>query len=342
MTTANQSPQILADTVISAAASYVMKAPGALYASFQVNATVNSASAKTAATGILAAGTLGGVTYTAVALASGLNSAGNAYTVAYTAGGTAGAEVVTVVGTAISVQIQSGVSTITQVRTAVNASGAAAAIVTATGTSATVVTTVAATAISAMTSPTTGVDSKFNIANNTVTISAHGFFTGTVVQATKSGAAFPTGISASTDYFVYKIDANTIALFDTLAHALAAVTDGTLLTTSTGVIDITADGTVSTTITLTSTTISGCSYKLQKSNDFVDSQSISVNNGGTAINAGNWIDLVAGESASVVTNTITVTANTMVDTWSVTADAYRVLFAISAGTVKIKVIGHST
>ena len=50
-------------------------------------------------------------------------------TVAYTAGGTAGAEVVTVVLNAISVQIQSGVSTATQVRTAVLASVAAAALV---------------------------------------------------------------------------------------------------------------------------------------------------------------------------------------------------------------------
>lgn len=84
--------------------------------------------------------TLGGVTYTAVA---NLGAGGNAITVAYTSGGTAGSEVVTVTGNAISVQIQSGTSTITQVRTAVNA--AAAALVTATGTSATVVTTASAT-----------------------------------------------------------------------------------------------------------------------------------------------------------------------------------------------------
>lgn len=88
--------------------------------------------------------TLGGVTYTAVA-AQG--AGGNAITVAYTGGGTAGSEVVTVTAKAISVQIQSGTSTITQVRTAVNASTAAAALVTATGTSATVVTTASATAL---------------------------------------------------------------------------------------------------------------------------------------------------------------------------------------------------
>lgn len=86
--------------------------------------------------------TLGGVTYTATA---NQGAGGNAITVAYTAGGTAGSEVVTVTGNAISVQIQSGTSTITQVRTAVNASTAAAALVTATGTSATTVSTASAT-----------------------------------------------------------------------------------------------------------------------------------------------------------------------------------------------------
>lgn len=87
--------------------------------------------------------TKGGVTYTAVAT----SAAGNAITVAYTAGATAGSEVVTVVGNAISVQIENGVSTITQVRAAVNAAAPAAALVTATGTSATVVATATASAL---------------------------------------------------------------------------------------------------------------------------------------------------------------------------------------------------
>ncbi len=67
-----------------------------------------------------------GITYTAVAL----GSLGNGITVTLTAGGTAGAEVVTVDGTDISVQIESGVSTRTQVKTAIDASVAAAALVT--------------------------------------------------------------------------------------------------------------------------------------------------------------------------------------------------------------------
>lgn len=78
-----------------------------------------------------------GVTLTAVAF----GTSGNNITFTVTGSGTAGAEVVSVVGNAISIQIESGVSTITQVRTAINASVAAAALVTATGTSGTAVST---------------------------------------------------------------------------------------------------------------------------------------------------------------------------------------------------------
>lgn len=56
-------------------------------------------------------------------------AAGNSITIAYTTGGTAGSEVVSVVGSAISVQIQSGVSTATQVKAAVDGDAGAAALV---------------------------------------------------------------------------------------------------------------------------------------------------------------------------------------------------------------------
>lgn len=84
-----------------------------------------------------------GITLTAVAF----GTSGNSITIAFTGGGTAGSEVVTVVGNAISVQIQSTVSTVTQVRTAINAAGAAAALVVATGTSAATVATASALAL---------------------------------------------------------------------------------------------------------------------------------------------------------------------------------------------------
>lgn len=82
------------------------------------------------------------LTATAVA---GLGAAGNNITIALTAGGTAGAEVVTVVGNAISVQIEDGVSTRTQVRTAMQASAACTALVTTTGTSASAASALSAT-----------------------------------------------------------------------------------------------------------------------------------------------------------------------------------------------------
>lgn len=66
-------------------------------------------------------------------------SAGNAISITYTAGATAGAEVVTVSGSAISVQIEDGVSTATQVKAAIDGSTPAAALVdvTITGTGST-------------------------------------------------------------------------------------------------------------------------------------------------------------------------------------------------------------
>ena len=67
------------------------------------------------------------LTYTAL-VTSGIN--GNLISIEYTAGGTAGAEVVTVVGNAISVSIDTGVSTATQIETAINGSAPALALIT--------------------------------------------------------------------------------------------------------------------------------------------------------------------------------------------------------------------
>jgi hypothetical protein len=55
--------------------------------------------------------------------------AGDLISITYTGGGTAGSEVVSVVGNAISVQIQTGVSTATQVKAAVDADVTASALI---------------------------------------------------------------------------------------------------------------------------------------------------------------------------------------------------------------------
>lgn len=107
-------------------------------------------------TGAFAAKVTQGLTLTAVTM----GSAGNSITIAFTAGGTAGSEVVSVSGNAISVQIDTGVSSITQVRTALNASAAAAALVTTTGTSASAV--VAASALPLL----SGADTVFTTSNS--------------------------------------------------------------------------------------------------------------------------------------------------------------------------------
>lgn len=61
--------------------------------------------------------------------AKAAGTAGNAITIAYTTGATAGSEVVGVVSSAISVQIQTGVSTATQVKAAIDGDVGAAALV---------------------------------------------------------------------------------------------------------------------------------------------------------------------------------------------------------------------
>lgn len=58
------------------------------------------------------------------------------------------------------------------------------------------------------------------IADDTVTIAAHGFVTGLKVQLTTSGT-LPTGVVVLTNYFIIKVDANTIKFASSLANAVA-------------------------------------------------------------------------------------------------------------------------
>lgn len=87
---------------------------------------------------------------------------GNSIQIDYTAGGTAGSEIVTVTGNLISVQIESGVSTATQVLAAINGSAAALALISA------AITGVGATAqVSAAAANLTGGLKEFQIARFT-------------------------------------------------------------------------------------------------------------------------------------------------------------------------------
>lgn len=69
----------------------------------------------------------------------------------------------------------------------------------------------------------TGIDSTSDVDDSaeTVTMTAHPFTTGELVQATVETGALPTGLSAATDYYLHKIDANTVSVHLTRAAALA-------------------------------------------------------------------------------------------------------------------------
>ena len=53
------------------------------------------------------------------------------------------------------------------------------------------------------------------------TSNAHGMYTGEILQVSNSGGALPGGLSAATDYYVIRIDANTFYLATTLTNAQA-------------------------------------------------------------------------------------------------------------------------
>ena len=107
---------------------------------------------------------------------------------------------------------------------------------------------------------TAGVTTKIALATNYITITAHPYVTGTKAALT-TDTTLPTGLSA-TNYWISVIDANTIGLSTSLALATA----GTL-------VDITADGVG--THTLTATTAAGNVFKMLKSNDAVTYTDIS-------------------------------------------------------------------
>lgn len=207
---------------------------------------VNTPSAVACASGVYANLTVADLKWTAVAIGTG----GNSISITITAGATHGAEVITVVGNAITIQIEDGVSTATEVKTAYDLSAAAVALATVsiTGTPSN------AQAAATIASLASGSATDINLTTNVFTEVAHGFVTGLKVQVTTS-TTLPTGISAITDYFIVKVDADTFKLSDTLAHALAG----------TNIIDVTAYGAGNQ--TFTPVAIAGGSIELQKSND---------------------------------------------------------------------------
>jgi hypothetical protein len=100
-----------------------------------------------------------------------------------------------------------------------------------------------------------GVASTVSVSANTITSVAHGFVTGLKGQVS-STATTPGNLTAVTDFFVIKVDADTYKLAESLVLALAGTA-----------VDITDQGTDGATHTFTPTALAGGSIKLQKSND---------------------------------------------------------------------------
>jgi len=66
----------------------------------------------------------------------------------------------------------------------------------------------------------TFVDGDVNVSTDEVTITAHGFLTGLLVRLTTTGV-LPAGLALATDFFIIRIDANTIQFATTQANATA-------------------------------------------------------------------------------------------------------------------------
>jgi hypothetical protein len=149
---------------------------------------------------------------------------------------------------------------------------------------------------------TQGIDSAVNVTDDTLTLSAHGYTTGLKGQVSISGGGtLPTGLSASTDYFVIVVDANTVKLATSLANALAGTA-----------IDIEDQGTADKTVTFTPTALAGGVVHLECSVDKV-----------------NWFDV-----ASMTAN-MTASSSTL---WHITNAGYmyvRLNAVVTAGQVTV-------
>ena len=147
-----------------------------------------------------------------------------------------------------------------------------------------------------------------NITTNQVTITAHGYLTGTVGQLTTTGA-LPTGLSLATNYYIIVIDANTVSFVTTLANALAGTT-----------IDLTAQG--SGNDTFTSVAKAGT----------VQPQVTNVANPVTAdwVNKGTATTLTGGAQNAVVEY----------DRKELAYAKFRLLIASAAGSFDFRVVGN--
>jgi hypothetical protein len=154
-----------------------------------------------------------------------------------------------------------------------------------------------------------------NTTDDTFSLTDHGLVTGLVGQFTTSGA-LPTGISAATNYFIIRVDANTFKVATSLANAQAGTA-----------VDITAAGTGSQ--TFTPVALAGASVKLQKSL------------GRDASETEMWTDEIAVTNQDIVTANITAAGVVFLQKLFPIGKSYRVVIAITSGQLSVsgKAIG---
>lgn len=155
-----------------------------------------------------------------------------------------------------------------------------------------------------------GVASEVNVTANTVTIPAHGYTTGFKGQLTAT-VTLPGGLSTATDYFIIKVDANTVKFATSYANAIAGTA-----------VDITNQGSDENVSTFTGVALAGASVTFKCSND------------GT-----NWADIQAATS-------ITVDGSTFLNQPNVAYRYFKATKALTSGQVALSglicVIGDAT
>ncbi len=147
-----------------------------------------------------------------------------------------------------------------------------------------------------------GVASEVDVDEDTVTIPAHGYDTGLKGQLTATGT-LPAGLSLITDYWIIKVDANTVQFAESYDDAIAGVP-----------VDITDQGSDENVSTFTATALAGASVGFYKSND------------GT-----NWILIQAA-------TTITVDGSVLITQVDVSYRYFKAIKGLTAGVVDLSCV----
>lgn len=192
------------------------------------------------------------ITYTAV----DAGAAGNDITIELIDPGVDGSLDIAVTDLAIVVTLAYATGSVTTdadaLVAALNLDVDVSALIVASGTGNTPLTDLAETPLA------TGTDGEVDLETFELSIPSHGFIQGAVVRLTSTGT-LPDPLATGTDYFVIRIDANTIQL--------AADADDAEALIPIELVDAGSNGAVN---TVTPTAISGLSVTLQKSNDGVN------------------------------------------------------------------------